>query len=206
MAATSEEAAFSANEAAYVTGIPLRQVHRIIDAGLLGTAAKRRNGTRSISMRALVGLKLAHQTTEVLTLEGRRRLVRRVLDDPEARTVRTDAVSVDVRPMKSEVKRGLASLDKAKKMIVSHKEILGGAPCLKGTRIAVHDISDMLENGDTASAIVAAYPMLTEAQIVAAAAYAEAYPRRGRPSLERAWRKAKPLETKEVKLDKLFET
>jgi hypothetical protein len=32
----------TANEAASVTGVPLRQVHRIIDAGLLGGAVKRR--------------------------------------------------------------------------------------------------------------------------------------------------------------------
>ena len=206
MAMRSEESVLSANEAACVTGVPLKQVHRIIDAGLLGDAVKSRKGARMILKNALVGLKLAHETTEILTLEGRRRLVRHVLDDPEARTVREDAVSVDVRPMKNDVKRGITSLEKARKMIVCDKDILGGAPCFKGTRIAVHDIAEMLANGDQVAAILAAYPTLTEMQVTAAAIYAEAYPRRGRPRQQPEWRKAKQCASKKVELDKLLQT
>ena len=205
MAMRPEESVLSANEAACVTGVPLKQVHRIIDAGLLGDSVKSRKGTRVILKHALVGLKLAHETTEILTLEGRRRLVRHVLDDPEARTVREDAVSVDVRPMKNDVKRGITSLEKARKMILSDKDILGGAPCFKGTRIAVHDIAEMLANGDQVAAILAAYPMLTEVQVTAAAIYAEAYPRRGRPRQQPEWRRAKQRASKKVELDKLFQ-
>jgi len=36
----------TANEAGCVTGVPLRQVHRIIDTGVLGSAASRREGAR----------------------------------------------------------------------------------------------------------------------------------------------------------------
>ncbi|MCY4591567.1 MAG: hypothetical protein OXE86_13585 [Alphaproteobacteria bacterium] len=73
----------SPNEAACVTGVPLKQVHRIIDAGLLGDAARSGNRARTIHHDGLVGLKLAHETTEILTLEGRRRLVRFVFDHPQ---------------------------------------------------------------------------------------------------------------------------
>ena len=38
MAATAPRT-LTANEAACVTGVPLRQVHRIIDTGVLGSAA-----------------------------------------------------------------------------------------------------------------------------------------------------------------------
>ena len=183
----------------------MKQVHRIIDAGLLGDSVKSRKGARVILNQALVGLKLAHETTEILTLEGRRRLVRRVLDDPEARTVREDAVSVDVRPMKNDVKRGITSLEKATKMIVNDKGIVGGAPCFKGTRIAAHDIAEMLANGDQVATILAAYPTLTEGQMTAAVIYAEAYPRRGRPRRQPEWREAKRRATKEVELDKLLQ-
>jgi len=60
----------TANEAASVTGVPLRQVHRIIDAGLLGAAVKRRNNARLLAPRGLVGLRLAHDTADALTLQG----------------------------------------------------------------------------------------------------------------------------------------
>ena len=201
MTVQTDDQAMSANEAACVTGVPLKQVHRIIDAGLLGDAVKSRKGTRTVSRRALVGLKLAHETTELLTLEGRRRLVRHLLDDPEARTVRDDAVSVDVRSMKSDVKRGITALEKARKLIVSDNEILGGAPCIKGTRIPAHDVADMLAAGDDVDAILAAYPALRAAQVDAARIFADAHPRRGRPRQRAIWREAEPRTTKTLELD-----
>ena len=38
------ERVLSVNEAAKVTGVPVKQVHRIIDAGLLGRCRKARKG------------------------------------------------------------------------------------------------------------------------------------------------------------------
>ena len=70
----------SANEAACVTRVPLKQVHRIIDAGLLDSAASGGRRSRSVQRDALLGLKLAYETTDLLTLDGRRRLVRYLLD------------------------------------------------------------------------------------------------------------------------------
>ena len=87
MTARLDEHALSANEAACVTGVPLKRVHRIIDAGLLGEAVRTRKGVRAILVTALVGLKLAHETTGILTLDGRRRLVRHLLDDPDAKII-----------------------------------------------------------------------------------------------------------------------
>ena len=115
MAMTSEQQLLSAYEAACVTGVPLKTVRRIIAAGLLRDFAEKHEGNWMFFRRTLVGLKLAYETADILTLDGRRRLVRHVLEDPDAGTVREEAVSVDVRPMKNDVKRRMASLEKAKK-------------------------------------------------------------------------------------------
>ena len=175
---THEQSALSANEAACVTGVPLKQVHRIVDAGLLGDSVKIRKGARVFPKRALIGLKLAHEMTGILSLECRRRLVRHVLDDPQASTVRDDVVSVDIRSMKNDLKRGIASLAKVNKMIRSDPEIMSGTPCFKGTRVPVHDIADMLTNGDQVDELLVAYPRLTKNQVTSAPIYAAAYPRR----------------------------
>src|SRR5919108_3932685 len=100
--------ALSANEAASVTGVPLKQVHRIVDAGLLEGAVERRAGGRVILGRGLVGLKLAHDTADVLTPEARRRLVKRLLQRPKPKTVGENAVTVDVQSMEVAVRRGLS--------------------------------------------------------------------------------------------------
>ena len=190
----------SANEAACVTGVPLKQVHRIIDAGLVGTAGTGDGRGRAIHCDALVGLRLAHEVTDLLTLDGRRRLVRYLLDHPDAKTARERAVSVDVRTMKGAVRAGLAMLSSARDAVERDEGVLSGTPCVKGTRIPVHDIAEMLTNGDSAQAIHEAFPQLSKRQIELAAFYARAYPRRGRPRREPVWRAREPVTTSETAL------
>jgi uncharacterized protein (DUF433 family) len=190
----------SANEAAFVTGVPLKQVHRIVDAGLLRGVVENREGARVILGNGLVGLKLAHETAELFSPEGRRRMVRRLLERPEAKTVEENAVTVDLRPMAAAIRRGLSTLEKAKKTVAIDEGVLGGTPCFKGTRIPVHDIAVMIANGEQKYDVLAAYPELTANQIDLAVIYAEAYPRRGRPRRKPVWRKGSPVSTETLAL------
>ena len=203
MTATAVSRTLSANEAACVTGVPLRQVHRIIDAGLLGSAATRRERSRTVHCDGLVSLKLAHETTAIFTVAGRRRLVRYLLGHPDAQTARLRDVSVDVRSMKDEVQEGLSRLARACETIATDDAVLSGTPCVRGTRIPAHDIAEMLANGDDAGAIRDAWPELTEQQIEAAALYARAYPRRGRPRNAPFWRSREPVVAAEAAFDDL---
>ena len=193
----------SANEAACVTGVPLRQVHRIIDAGLLGSAAARRERSRTVHCDGLVSLKLAHETTAIFTVDGRRRLVRYLLGHPEADTARLHDVSVDLRPIRDEVQEGLSRLARAREAITVDDAVLSGTPCVRGTRIPAHDIAEMLANRDDVGAIRAAWPALTEEHIEAAALYARAYPRRGRPRNAPFWRSRKTVLSGEAAFDAL---
>ncbi len=195
----------SANEAACVTGVPLKQVHRIIDADLLNGAASG-GRSRAVHLDGLLALKLAHETTKLLTLDGRRCLVRYLLDHPRAQAAREREVSVDVRAMKREVRKGLSRLTRARNAVVCDDAVLSGIPCVRGTRIPVHDLADMLANGDSVEQLLEAFPKLSETQIELAAFYARAYPRRGRPRLEPFWRGRHPAASSETTLDSLLAT
>jgi len=81
--------------------------------------------------------------------------------------------------------------------------VLSGTPCVKGTRIPASDIAEMLANGDGIGAIRDAWPVLTVEQIEAAALYARACPRRGRPRTSPALRSRKPVASGEAALDDL---
>jgi uncharacterized protein (DUF433 family) len=179
--AATQTALMTANEAASVTGVPLRQVHRIIDAGLLGGAVKRRDKARLLARKALVGLKLAHDTADLLTLRSRRAVVATSVRRPQQPMIRVDVVVIDARPAARAVRAGLNQLSKARGIVSSAPDVLGGTPVFKGTPIPVHDIADMLANGDKRTAILKAYPLLDEEKIRLAAIYALAYPPRGRP-------------------------
>jgi len=198
--------ALSANEAASVTGVPLKEVHRIVDAGLLEGAVESRGGTRVIVGRGLVGLKLVHETADLLTPKGRRQLVKHLLRQPASARVGENALTVDVRPMETAIRRGLDALEKARKMVSVDKDVLGGTPCFKGTRIPVHDIAAMIANGDRKSAILKAYPQLAAGQIDLAVLYAGAYPRRGRPRRKLPWRKSGLISSETLSLNELLRT
>ena len=195
--------AFSANEAASVTGVPLKQVHRIIDAGLLSATAKTGARTRTVSRRALVALRLAHVTSDTLTLDARRRIIGRVLAEPAAHAVREDAVTVTVDTIAADVDEGLRMLSLARAMVASDHGTMGGAPCFEGTRIPVHDIAEMMANGDTVEALAGAYPQLDVDRIRLATVYATAYPRRGRPPVKPAWRISALTLSKRLAMDEL---
>ena len=129
--------------------------------------------------------------------------MRYLFDNPKAKVARDRSVSVDIRLMKSEVRSGLSSLARARRSIASDEAVLGGAACIRGTRIPAHDIAEMLANGDDSRAIREAYPALVEEQIEAAVLYARAYPRRGRPRRGSVWRNRKPVVSSEFAFDDL---
>jgi uncharacterized protein (DUF433 family) len=190
----------TANEAASVTGVPLRQVHRIIDAGLLDGAVKRRGGARLVAATALTGLKLAHETAGLLTLRGRRAVVASLIRRPRQGLIGAGFVVVDARPAVRAVRSGLSLLTKVRGIVSVSRDVLGGTPVFKSTRIPVHDVAEMLANGDRPAAIMKAYPQLDEDRIRLARVYALAYPSRGRPRTNLPWRSRPPIASETMAL------
>ena len=58
--------------------------------------------------------------------------------------------------------------------ITSDQTICGGSPVIRGTRIRVSDVLDLLAAGETRAAIIADYPNLEDADITAILEYAAA--------------------------------
>ncbi|HMK88078.1 MAG TPA: DUF433 domain-containing protein [Methylocystis sp.] len=56
--------------------------------------------------------------------------------------------------------------------ITTHPDVCGGRPTIRGLRVRVTDILDMLAGGASRDEILADYPYLEDADITAALAYA----------------------------------
>ena len=56
--------------------------------------------------------------------------------------------------------------------IASDPAILGGKPCIRGTRLSVEFILELLASGASETAIVSAYPQLSAEAVRAALSYA----------------------------------
>lgn len=206
MITQSEEHVLSVNEVACVAEVPVKDVYRIIRSDLLSDAVKRSNGRIAILSKGLIGVKLAYDTAEILTTKGRRQLIRRLLNHPEADTVREGAVSIDTNCMRSSVRQNLTALEKAKGMVEIDSEVLSGMPCFRGTRIPVYHIAWMVANGDEIPTILKAYPRLDEEKVEAAILYAKAYPFRGRWKRRQAWQEQRPISSSKIAFDALSGT
>ena len=115
--------------------------------------------------------------------------------------IRTDLVVIDARPAARAVRSGLSQLSKARGNVSSAPDVLGGTPVFKRTRIPVHDVADMLANGDRPVAIMKAFPQLDEDKIRLAAIYALAYPQRGRPRAKSSRRSRPPKASETLAFD-----
>jgi uncharacterized protein (DUF433 family) len=56
--------------------------------------------------------------------------------------------------------------------IVTNPEVLGGQPCVRGTRISVEFLLESIAGGASVDEIVAAYPRLTREDVTAAVQFA----------------------------------
>jgi uncharacterized protein (DUF433 family) len=57
-------------------------------------------------------------------------------------------------------------------LIVTHPGLLGGKPCIRGTRISVEFILELLASGASREDILRAYPQITAEGLSAALRYA----------------------------------
>lgn len=187
-----KEKKFTPSEAAVVSGVPVKTVHRGIDEGPLKRKRRRRPGSkRALREQDLFYLAVAKglDTRLVqLTSEGKDKLHDAIVTYCRGRAPAKweflpfgGGLSLDLKRVLDEVRSRLARLERARKMVVEDPEIRGGEPCIRGTRIGAYEIAGMLEQGASEDEILEGYPSLKREQLGLARIFAQAHPRKGRP-------------------------
>jgi uncharacterized protein (DUF433 family) len=193
-------AALNPVEAAFVTGLSSRTIHRTIDRREITPLPGRRTGetARSLGFAELVYLALRRDVSETLSRKARtalyreqKQLVREAGDAwPAAeREVQIGLVRIPLRDALARVSDGLARLREAEQHVESDPDIRAGEPVVRGTRVPVHRLLDLVEQGAPWEEILEDHPSLTPESLDAALAYARTHPRRGRPR-QAPWRTA----------------
>ena len=90
-------------------------------------------------------------------------------------------LKIDLREPRRELAASLRQLRRARQLVVTDRDILGGEPVFRGTRVPVHAIAAQLADGAAEADMREAYPRLTAEMVRLAPLYAAAYPLRGRP-------------------------
>jgi uncharacterized protein (DUF433 family) len=90
------------------------------------------------------------------------------------------------------VAKAVRQLKKSELLVIEDPEIMSGTPVFKGTRVPVHQIALELEQGSPIEEVLRDYPTVSREQAEAAAIYARANPRTGRPPVQ-PWRGSQPV-------------
>jgi uncharacterized protein (DUF433 family) len=188
----TRDALFTTTEAAVLTGLPLKAVNNAIDKKTI-SAAPGPQGGRLLDARALVSLSLERRLADRIAPELRRKVFDALAGSPR-NTVSLEGglLKIDLREPRRELAASLRDLRRARRLVLSDPDILGGDPVFRGTRVPVHMIAELLSQGSTQAELQESYPRLSAEMVRLAPVYAVAYPLRGRPR-HQPWREYKPV-------------
>jgi len=179
---------YTPREAAVVSGVALAQIQKAISARKIPVRAEGVTRRRRLDRTAVLAFALTASLPKELRVSPG--LAYRLLRDSPAtgdgvpdELVIGGAVRIDA------ARRRLALCERARKLIVSDPEIMGGTPVIRGTRITARSILGRIEAGDPIESILEDYPYLHRDSVEAAVFHAQANPPRGRPA-GRLWRRA----------------
>jgi uncharacterized protein (DUF433 family) len=177
-----EAATFTAAEVAFVLGEPVKAVKKALDEGPVRARLIRKAGgaVRAVDWADLLYLYAVRALREELTTKARaefHRALTRVAGE-QVHEVRFGRLSVAIDDLQVEVRKRARALTRlARKVEFRHD----GEAVLGGTNVEVHRVAALLGGGMTAEQICADYPSLTPQAVATAKAYADAYPKVGRP-------------------------
>lgn len=188
---------FSAREVAELANVPVRSVDKAIEEKVLaGIRADARGRRRMLPLHAVPYAAIVARLPVTLSLAAKRDLARALGKRSTARMTAdpleiAPAVTVDVPAL---VGRDLAQraerYGKAREDFVEiNRDIMGGTPVLRGTRMTVYSVLGRLDGGDSVDDILDDNPHLTREAVETAALYARTHPILGRPG-GRPWAKA----------------
>jgi uncharacterized protein (DUF433 family) len=197
----THETLFTPTEAAVLTGLPLKAVNNAIDKKTI-SAVSGEEGGRMLDARALVSLSIEQRLSDRLTTPELRRRVFDALADAPRNVVSLEGglIKIDLREPRRALAASLRDLRRARRLVVSDPEILGGDPVFRGTRVPVHVIAVFVTQGAKPAELIESYPRLTAEMIRLAPVYAAAYPLRG-PRRKQPWRDQQPVRRGRRRLD-----
>jgi uncharacterized protein (DUF433 family) len=192
---------FTPTEAAVLTGLSLKAVNNAIDKKTI-SAVPGEEGGRLLDARALMSLSIERRLSDrIATPELRRRVFDALSEAPRNEiSLEGGLLKIDLRQPRRELAASMRDLRRARRIVVSDPEILGGDPVFRGTRVPVHLIAELVAKGGKPAELIESYPRLTADMIRLAPVYAAAYPLRGRPRRQ-PWHDQQPVRRGRRKLD-----
>jgi uncharacterized protein (DUF433 family) len=188
-------------EAAWLLELSAKTINATIDRGEL-KGVKRSVGTkkraRNLGAADVLYLMLRKQLAPMLSASAKRELYQRlsaarleILSDRKSPggghcdveiQLAGGIIRIQLKSACSRLAIRWRALRNAIQIVSSDPTVRGGEPVIRGTRVPVYLIADLVRQGAEVREILEDYPSLDAQMIEAALAYAQTSPKRGRPS------------------------
>ena len=167
-------------EAAFVSGLSIKDINREIDAGIVSAGGQADRKVRGADLFYLFAIK--HVRTQLDP--ALRKHMRRVIVEAAGANLREAKLHYflfSIEGIRKDLLVTFEALERSKHGgIESRVDILGGEPVITGTRIAARHVADLVRRGAGRTEIRDDLD-LTDAQIDAALVFDQTSPKRGRP-------------------------
>jgi uncharacterized protein (DUF433 family) len=178
----SEVHEFTAAEAAFVLGEPVRAVKKALDEGPVRARIVKKAGfaVRAIERADLLYLYAVRALRAELTPKARHAFYHALKGSALERVheIKFGQLSVIIDDFRAEVDKRARKLSELAEKVEFRRD---GEAVLKGTQIEVHRIAALLAGGMTPEQVREDYPSLSLEAIATAKTYADAHPKAGRP-------------------------
>jgi uncharacterized protein (DUF433 family) len=186
-------------EAAFIAGLTDKEIHRVVDDGVLPEALYERTDGRRFARIAGAFARFYFETSEQLTKAMRReviatltqRLLQRADHDamfalslPVSEVdwrVNVPFMSVLLEDVVTQTQQRAGRVARANSHIAEDPDVMGGLPVFIGTRVPIETVVSSRATGVSDERLLAAYPFLTPEAMEDAEIYLQVHPRRGRP-------------------------
>jgi uncharacterized protein (DUF433 family) len=193
---------FTVPEAAAILEQPLKQISNALARDLAPIRLAKGRG-RTVTVAGLLALELLRTLGGLFSPKGRRRVLSKAVDPSTGDEVQEGCVVVKLAEHRGRVEARKSLLAQAEALIVRDREILGGEPSVKGTRIPAYVVGALARKHGVVEAQTT-YPSIPRQTIELVALYVAANPRRGKPrqaELSKPKAPAKRGKAKKIKLD-----
>jgi uncharacterized protein (DUF433 family) len=189
----------STAKAAFIAGLPDRQMNRVVDEQLIPEPLViQQDSSRLFTLLGTAFAKFYFSTEDLLVASARRQVLAELtarvsrektrdeiltLRIPESVSwkVHLQFVSVDVQPFIHAALDRAREVAQAEALVATDVEVMGGTPVFVGSRLPLDVILSSLAKGVPLDRLKMSYPFLTAVHIQAAFVYTNVHPTRGRP-------------------------
>lgn len=186
-APTRSEPLLSRREVAELGGIPLSAIDKAVEQGVVEIQRGPR-GAAKFHLSEFAPLVVMHRAGIRLPVRTKREIRNWLATNParqrrgHAEFPLSQAVIVRYGPEMAELVKQAARYARLRdKYIETDREVKGGAPVIKGTRLTTRAVAARLEGGDPQQTLIEDYPYVDPQAFEVATIYERTHPRRGRP-------------------------